>query len=296
MLYRTFYANKSEDDATIGGLAHHMALTTLNKYYRDFKPDKIIMCCDRTSWRKEYTLSEAAITKKVYKGGRRQNMTKKEEEKFQKFVAHIREFEDLIDMNTSIITLAGDGLEADDLMAGVCQIISRNVEDEIVLVSADKDMIQLLQYPNVRVIDPATGDDRTLDKWNGDANLFLFEKCVRGEPKTGDNIQSAFPRCKTTRIMRAWEDDFERANFMNTTWSDPEGTEYIVRQLFQENELLMDLSKQPDHIQKDIFTTVLRGLANPGTFSYFKFMGFLGKYEMKTLAKSADNFVELLSR
>lgn len=294
ILYRTFYAHKSDDDVTIAGLAHHTAFTTLNKYFREFKPHKLIMCFDRHSWRKDYTASDDAITPKQYKGNRRQKMTPKDQEKYKKFLEHIREFEDIVRDHTTIITLAHDGLEADDLMAGVCQVLTLDEDNEVILVTADKDMIQLLGFPNVRLIDPATGKDRTLDEWGGDANLFMFEKCIRGD--AGDNVQSALPRVKKTRIMKAWNDDYERANLMNETWTDPNDNEYVVKQLFKENELLMDLAAQPEHIQTAIVRTVLRGLADPGQFSYFHFMKFLGKYEMKKLAQNADNFVNLLSR
>ena len=294
ILYRTFYAHKSDDVTTIAGLAHHTAFTTLNKYFREFKPHKLIMCFDRHSWRKDYTASDDAITPKQYKGNRRQKMSPKDQEKYKMFLEHIREFEGIVRDHTTIITLAGDGLEADDLMASVCQVLTLDDDNEVILVSADKDMIQLLGYPNVRLIDPASCKDRTLDDWDGDANLFMFEKCIRGD--SGDNVQSALPRVKKTRIMKAWVDDYERANLMNETWTDPNDNEYIVKQLFKENELLMDLSAQPEHIQAAMVRIVLKGLADPGAFSYFHFMKFLGKYEMKKLAQNADNFVNLLSR
>ena len=297
ILYRTFFAHKTDDNVTIAGLAHHTALTTLNKYFREFKPHKLIMCFDRRSWRKDYTASDDAITHKLYKGNRRQKMTPKEKAKYMQFLDHIREFEEIMRDHTTIVTMAGDGLEADDLMAGVCQVLTMDEDNEVILVSADKDMIQLLQYPNVRLIDPASGKDRTLDDWDGDANLFMFEKCIRGD--AGDNVQSALPRVEKTRIMKAWNDDYERANLMNETWSltiDDVEREYVVKQLFKENELLMDLSMQPEHIQEANIRTVLRELKSPGNFSYFHFMRFLGKYEMKKVAQNADNFVKMLSR
>jgi hypothetical protein len=294
ILYRTFYAHKSDDDVTIAGLAHHTAFTTLNKYFREFKPHKLIMCFDRHSWRKDYTASDDALTPKQYKGNRRQKMTPKDQEKYKKFLEHISEFEEIVRDHTTITVLAGDGLEADDLMAGVCQVLTLDEDNEIILVSADKDMIQLLKYPNVRLIDPASGKDRTLEEWDGDADLFMFEKCIRGD--AGDNVQSALPRVKKTRIWKAYNDDYERANLMNETWTDPNDNEYVVKQLFKENDLLMNLSGQPEHIQTAIVRTVLKGLDDPGEFSYFHFMRFLGKYEMKKLAQNADNFVKLLSR
>ena len=47
ILYRTFYANKGDDDITLAGLAQHAALTTLNKYFKEYKPNKVVMTFDR---------------------------------------------------------------------------------------------------------------------------------------------------------------------------------------------------------------------------------------------------------
>lgn len=295
LLYRTFHAHKQETD--FAGLAHHTALVTVQKYYRHFKPHKIVMCFDRSSWRKDYTASPECVSKKPYKGNRRQKMTPKEKLRYEEFVQHIADFEEMIRKHTSIIALAGTGLEADDLIAGVVEtvpVISDDPEPEFIIVSADQDFLQLLRHSNVRLINPADGKDRTLDDWDGDANLFMFEKCFRGD--ASDNVQSALPRVKKTRIRKAYNDAFERANLMMSTWTNLDDQEFVVKHLFEENQILMDLTKQPNNIRKRIVTSVLEGWRNPGTFSYFLFMRFLGKYELKKLADQADQFAEMLSR
>lgn len=295
ILYRTFFAHKSENDITVAGLASHTALVTINKYYKMFKPHKIIMCFDRSSWRKAYTKSSDCISGKPYKGTRRQKMTPKEKERFELFLSHLGDFEEMIRDHTTIVTLADDGLEADDLVAGTIQTLSvMDEEAEFIIVSGDKDMIQLLKHENTQLIDPATGKNRTLDDWNGDAGLFMFEKCLRGD--TGDNVQAAFPRVKKTRILKAYNDPYERANMMMETWSRPDGQQFVVKELFAENELLMDLECQPEYIQKRIVKTVLEGIENPGTFSFFHFMKFLGKYELKKVAEQAEQFTPMFSR
>lgn len=294
ILYRTFFVHKGDATETIAGLAHHSALITLNKYFRQLKPNKIIMCFDRPSWRKEYTKSDECVSKKLYKGNRRQKMTPKEKEKYAQFMDHLETFEKMIREHTSIASLAAPGLEADDLVAGCVQYLTLDDDNEVVIVSSDKDMMQLLGHPNVTIINPMNGKERTLDEWEGDVDLFMFEKCLRGD--TSDNVQSAYPHIKKTRIKKAYTDSYERANVMHMTWKHADGREMIVKNLFEENKKLMDLTCQPDDIQELNIRTVVTGVKNPGTFSYFHFMKFLGEYELKKIIDQAENFVDMLSR
>ena len=159
-----------------------------------------------------------------------------------------------------------------------------------------------MKHNNVRLVDPSTGHDRTLKDWDNDAKLFMFEKCIRGD--NGDNVQSAYPRIRRTRILKAFEDEFEKANVMGHEWPKPgcklddEGnpTEfYKVKELFKENILLMDLEAQPDDIQRLMVTTVLDGLNNPGRFDYFNFLRYLGLYDLERVAENVETFVPMLS-
>lgn len=300
MLYRTFFANKTKHSAEeSAGLAQHSALITLNKYFRNFKPHKVVMAFDRTSWRKAYTLNELCISGKPYKGNRRQNMTPAEKEMLAKFIRHLNDFEEMISKQTSVVCLANDGLEADDLVAGVVELFP---DDEVIIVSADKDFIQLLRSKKVKLIDPASGKDRRKflnEEYDGDVDYFMFEKCIRGD--TGDNVQSAFPGVRKTRIKKAYTDAFEKVNLMNETWSIGEkGTdefkEFIVKDLFEENILLMDLREQPGVIKDRVKLTIEEAFGNPGEYSHFHFLKFLGKYELKKISEQIDNFVRMLSR
>jgi len=293
LLYRSYYANKNEDELTIAGLAQHQALLTLNKYYKAHKPDKIVMAFDRKAWRIDYTTSELCLSGKKYKGNRRKDMTEKERAKYQAFLEHLNQFEELMKIHTSVICLAADGLEADDLVAGFVQQYA-SPENEIIAVSTDKDYIQILGHENVRLIDPATDKDRTLEEWGGSAELFMFEKCIRGD--AGDNVQSAYPRVRKTRIMKAWEEPLERVNMMEETWLNHEGKAMVVKEVFKENELLMDLSKQPQEWRDLMTKTINENMEDPGKFSLFQFMRFLGKFKMNKVADNVTTYAEMLSR
>lgn len=296
MLHRTFYANTNEDDKTLAGLASHSALVTINKYFRMFRPDKIVMAFDRHSWRKDYTSSDECLSKKPYKGNRRQSMTPSQQLKYQRFLNHLAEFESLISKCTTIKTLVNDGLEADDLIAGFCQIYSDD-DNEIIIISTDSDMAQLLRYTNVRVISPATDKDQSLQEYDDDPLFYLFQKCMRGDPT--DNVQSAFPRCRAAKIKQAYTDEFARTNLMNSTWTFDDGNGeqvYRVGDLFKENQLLIDLEKQPNNIRELIFNTIEDEMNKSKQFAMFNMLKFIGKYDLVKIKEGMDQYILMLSK
>ncbi|MNE30782.1 hypothetical protein D3C80_1243170 [compost metagenome] len=82
---------------------------------------------------------------------------------------------------------------------------------------------------------------------------------------------------------------------MEETWTDETGREMKVKELFAENELLMDLAKQPPEIRERIEEAVLDGFENKGTFNHFHFLRFCGKFDLKNISASLENFVHMLT-
>lgn len=291
LLYRTFYVQTGEDDRTLAGLATHMALTMLNKYYKQYKPDKVVMAFDRSSWRKKYTASEICISKRPYKGDRRQEMTQSQKAKYDLFLDHLADFERLIIEHTTIITLFADMLEADDLIAGFVQY---HPDDEIILISTDTDMLQLLTHPKLTIVSPNTGKPVELTEYDNDAEYYLFTKCMRGDPT--DNIQSAFPRVRAKRLKEAYEDPYEMVQLLKETWTNERGETMLVEDLYEENRLLIDLRCQPDNIRARIDDTISTAMACKRKFSHFHLMKFIGKYELHKIGDSIDQYLPMLSR
>lgn len=294
LLYRTFFAQRQEDDETLAGLATHSALVTLNKYFKQHKPDRVVMAFDRSSWRKDYTASKACVSKKPYKGNRRKDMSPAQQAKFQRFMNHLNEFEALIRKHTTIITLVGDKLEADDLIAGFAQIYGDGDDNEIVIISSDSDLLQLKRYADVRVISPATDKEVTLEEVGGDPELLVFIKCVRGDPT--DHIQSACPKISETKIRKAYEDPYERVQLMKRSWTHPNHGDFLVEKLFQENQLLIDLEKQPAEVRIQILQTVEEAVNMKREFSLFHIMKFIGKYKLNKIKENIDQYLPLLSK
>lgn len=300
ILYRTFFAHIKEALDVNIGMCHHITLSTVNKYYTNTKADEVIMVFDDYSWRKAYTADLSnCVTYKKYKGTRRKDMSPSDKAKMEQFDSHIEEFINLFRERTRVVVLHKKYLEADDLIAG---FIQAHPEDQHILVSADKDFMQLLVRNNLKIIDPMTDKERTLAEYNHDPDFFMYEKCLRGD--TGDNVMSSYPRLRSNKIVESYRDPLLRTNIMQNKFkvlvNDPKGgvpleMEYITQDVFDENVLLMDLTAQPDFIRKLIDKGIEEGLTNRGKFNYLEFLRFCGKYELHNIRDKIDLFVPMLS-
>jgi 5'-3' exonuclease len=279
----------------------HAALNTIQKNYAKFTPsDNVYMCFDRSpTWRLLYTKTDKAVTDWNYKYKRHADMKPKAKQMFEEFKEFIREFETMLRDFTRIQVLGGDTLEADDIIAGLCNVYK---DDEIIIISGDKDFTQLIR-PNVKLFDPLTEKFRTLDGeypkvgFNGDPELFRFSKFIRGD--SGDSVRSAYPRIRQTRILKAYTDDFEKNNIMQHTWKNPtnENMEFLTEDLFKEGRLLMSLylEDMPVKVQKTIITTILDELERKKKFSMFHFIQFCGQHNLKRIKDGVDRFIPLLN-
>lgn len=276
------------------GLALHMALQTVNKYFKQFKPHQVVLTFEgQNNWRKEYTKSSDCVSGRVYKANRVKN------DSMIPFFELMNSFEDLVRNNTTAVCLSNNILEGDDLFAGYVQRFA-NTDEEIIGISGDKDFAQLLKYNNFTLINPDNGKPRTLESVCGvnDPTYFMFEKAVRGDK--GDNVFTAYPRVRTTRLKACLSDEYELIKLMNETWSftDPTTGEvktFVVGDLFNENILLMDLTAQPDHIRSVIHQTIDEALKNRGSWNFFKFNKFCGKYGLKQIAENSEQYAKLFN-
>lgn len=294
ILFRVAAVNNKKvfgTDEEKAGLAMHVSLQSVHKYYRRFRPDHLMFIFEgKNNWRKTYTQSAECKSGVQYKGNRIKDKS------MEPFFELIGSFKEVMEKHSSAICISDDNCESDDVIGGIVEYFEN---DEIVVVSGDQDFLQLYKYPNFTLIDPATGKDRRetyLEKHKCaefDPAWFMFEKCIRGD--AGDNVPSAFPRVRSTKIKAAYEDSFTALDFMNTEWTDQNEKTFRVGDLFKENQLLMDLSAQPEWVRHGMFESIARECANPGSYSHFHFMRFLGKYQLNTITENMHNYVDMLS-
>jgi hypothetical protein len=297
MLYRAFHANIKENDDILTSMCHHSALMSMQYLYNKYKPDEIVAIFDSHSWRKDYT-KYGAITHKPYKGNRRKDLTQKEKEQFEVFDGHIEEFYEYLRDYSALIVLKRNMLECDDIMAG---FVDKYTDDKHIIISSDKDFIQLLNHPNVALIEPEHEKARSLADWNFDSEFFMFEKCLRGD--AGDNVQSSYPRLQKKKIDAAYGDAFLTQNIMEHEFDvevfDADGNlkkhHYKTSELYVENEILMDLRKQPDEIKKMIDSAIVKGMANRSKFDLKQFLKLCERYQLDRISGKANMFAKILN-
>jgi 5'-3' exonuclease len=298
VLWRVAAANGKYNQGTPedkAGLALHMALNTLNKYYKQFKPDQVALTFEgRKNWRKDYTRSGQCISGKIYKANR------VKDDSMAPIFELMAAFEDLVRNHTALVCLSSPVLEGDDLFAGYVQQFTA-AGDEVIGLSGDKDFVQLLKHKNFTLINPDKGKPRTLMDVCGvdDAEFFMFEKAFRGD--TNDNVFPAYPRVQKKRLLKCINDEYELVKIMNETWdfTDTDTGEtktFRVGDLFEENNLLMNLENQPENIRQEIFSSIEAAINNRKTFSFFHFTKFCGKYGLNQIADNAQQFANLFSQ
>jgi len=294
-------------------MGYHIILSAVLKQWRDKQGKHVIFCFEGRSWRKDhYPLYKAQ------RADARAKHTVKEAEEEKIFWESFDKFYEYISTKTNVTVLRNSVCEADDFIA---RWIHLHPNDSHTIVSSDSDFEQLVA-PNVQLYNGIAGvltthegyyDDKgraVVDKKTKqvrpapDPEWLLFEKCMRGD--TSDNIFSAYPgvREKGSKnkvgLREAFADrnnkGFMWNNLMLQRWTDHEGVEHLVRDDYERNKSIIDLSAQPDYIKEILDSTIAEAVQQPkkasiGTY----FLRFCGKYALQRASDNAQQHTEWLA-
>lgn len=315
LFMRSKHSVRGDIDMRVG-MSLHILFASMRKAVRDFQGDHVVVCLEGRSWRKDFY--------KPYKANRQVVAAQRSQREIDDDKLFFEAFGDAIKFltdRTNCSVLHCPRAEADDLIAIWTQT---HPEDQHVIISSDSDFYQLLA-PNVRQFNGVTNELITLegvfniagktpkpviDSKTGEQKRFdpeyeLFLKCIRGD--TSDNIFSAYPgaRLKGTKnktgITEAFEDrhqgGYNYNNFMLQRWTDHEGQEHRVRDAYERNRTLVDLTQQPEEI-RSLCTDVIREAVNKPRVSQvgIHFMKFCAKWNLQKMSENPNDFAEFLNR
>ena len=250
------------------GLFRHMVVNSLRSYKQKFQQEFgeiVIACDDRNYWRKQVF--------PYYKANRKKNRDASEInwnqvfDIFNKIKGEIKE-------HFPYRVIQVESAEADDIIA---TLVTENNDKTILILSADKDFVQLQKYATVKQYDPIR------KKWIKEDNpqQYLYEHILRGDQGDGiPNILSdddTFVTDKRQKPMTQKKMDIFKSEGIS---------QVMLKRNFARNELLVDLTKIPDNIRNSVINKYNEenGKDRSKLFNYFI------SHNLKLLMDSVGDF------
>ena len=288
------------------GMALHMILYSMRKEWNTFNGTHCVFYMEGHSWRKKvYPEYKANRTVAL------QALTEREQEDREILQGAFDDLVDFIDTYTNITVLQNPRAEADDMIARWIQL---HPNDKHVVISSDSDFQQLiaentmiyngiagLLYTNKGIFDKdgkiaknKTGQDLAIP----DPQWILFEKCLRGD--AGDNVMSAYPGVRTKKLIEAYNNRHDKGyawnNIMLSKWVDHEGVERRVRDDYERNRMLIDLTQQPsDLIEKWNLAIINEVRVEPKKQVGIALMRFCNQHGLIKIEKNTGDYSPCLS-
>jgi len=248
-------------------MVRHMILNSIRMYRTKFLSEfgEIVLCYDsRHYWRRDYFPE--------YKHSRRKGR-ESDTKNWDDIFGCLNKIKEEIKNNMPYKFLEVYGAEADDIIATLCSESS----DEVMILSGDKDFIQLQKYPNVKQYSPIT--KKMINGVNPDD--YLKEHVLKGDSSDGvpnvlspDNsfVDSIRQKPLSKKKIAAKID----GNFPNDE----------VKRNFQRNKTLIDLGCIPAELRTEILDIYKEAPEN----SRSKILNYFIKQRLKTLTESINEF------
>ena len=260
-------------------MIRHMILNSIRMYNKKYRDEygQMVICCDgMNTWRREYFPEYKANRKKG-----RDNDDHDWDEIFR--VLHTVREEIKQYLPYKVIHL--EGCEADDIIGALTLETQEFGKDEpIMIVSSDKDFIQLQKFKNVKQFSPM--QKKLVKDKDGNPRTYLFNHIMRGD--SGDGIPNVLSQDDTfiseknqTPLRQTRIDDWlEKSDNLRECMDDNTYRNY------QRNKKLIDLTEIPEDIKLTIINTFIEQPIAPN----MKVLNYLIKKRCNQLIEVVEEF------
>ena len=260
----------TKSDTVDEDMVRHMILNSVRMYRMMFTEEygEVVFAWDsRHYWRRDY-FPEYKLNRKM---GR-----EKDSRDWDQIYGVLNKIKDEVRLNLPYKYLEVYGAEADDIIAVLCK---KYQSENIVIVSADKDFIQLHKYPKVKQYTP-----NTKNMVNGvDPNVYIKEHVLKGDSSDGiPNVLS--PDNTFVDGLRQKPLGKKKIGVMLQTNFDELHDE--VKRNYQRNEKLIHLDNVPD----DLELKILREFDSAPCGDRSKLLNYFISSKLKTLTESIGEF------
>lgn len=257
-------------------LVKHIILNNLRVYrnkYKEADHGKMVIACDSYSWRKDVFPE--------YKAARRANRESDKHDWQQIFDLIESTLQDLRE-NFPYAVIKIDSAEADDIIGALTVEMSDFGGEDVVIISADKDFIQLQQYGHVIQWSPMF--NKMIKEDN--PRKYLFEHLLKGDSSDGVPNANSHDDVFTTGSRQTPMTQKQ----IDKYWDNHDDLEMIMKpnvyRNFMRNVQMIDLTNTPDGIREAAINTY-KNYKYP---SRQNILTYLIENRMKMLIDSAGEF------
>jgi|TARA_R110000851_G_scaffold15557_1_gene51410 hypothetical protein len=254
-------------------MLRHMILNTLRfnrqKFHREFG-ELLITCDDKNYWRRDIY--------PYYKAGRRKARESSEIDWNAVFTS-LNRIRDELKTYFPYKVIQIETCEADDIIGTIVhkEGTTLNTGEPILILSGDKDYVQLHTYANVKQYDP------TRKRWISNANpdTFLHEHIIKGDAGDGvPNVLSA----DNALVMGIRQRPVTKKRLLD--WADINNMDNEVKRNYLRNKAMIDLTQVPDPIKNQILSEY--DAENPKDRS--QLINYFIKNKLRNLMESISEF------
>ena len=263
-------SNKTKPDEDI---IRHMVLNSLRSYAKQFrsKYGEIVVACDsKKYWRRDVF--------PFYKAHRK-NDREKSGLDWNLIFQSLNKIREELKENFPYKVLEVEGAEADDIIAVLSGRLSAH--EEILILSSDKDFVQLQKYPNVTQYSPIL--KRFIKTEN--AAEYVKEHILRGD--RGDGIPN-FLSPDNTFVVGDRQKVINKKKLCEWIQNNPEDfcTTDLMLRGYKRNQMLVDL----DYIPETLKEQIVAAFDKPKTGNRQKMLNYFIEKRLKNLLDVLDEF------
>ena len=263
-----------KDEPLSEDLVRHMVLNSLRSYKTKFSKDfgELVLCYDdKHCWRKDYF--------PYYKQNRKKASSESSLD-WNELFDILSKIQNELEENFPYKVLKINGAEADDIIAILSNKISStpNLYEEILIISGDKDFIQLHQSDNVKQYSP------TLKKFVVDENpeQYKFEHIIRGDKgEGGPNVLSQ----DTVFVEDLRQRPITKKKL--TEWKENGIPEGEIKRNYQRNKTLIDFDSIPNELGELIYNMCVDKITQNDKS---KMLPYFMKHRLKELTEKLGDF------
>ncbi len=268
------HLNITKRDSVEPDMVRHMILNSLRMYRQSFFEEygELVICYDsKHYWRRDYYPEYKASRKKT-----RDSSGHDWDDIFEFLNMMKQEIKD----NFPYKVLEVYGAEADDIIATLCHELEFD-NGKTLILSGDKDFVQLQKYRNVSQYSPIT------KKFvNGiDPHQYLYEHILRGD--TGDGVPNVLSP-DNTFVDGLRQKPLSKKKVEE--WAGPMCEQMLpndeVRRNYQRNEKLIDLTESPE----ELFLECIKAYNDAPEGDRSKLLNYFIKNRLQELMNSIGDF------